>query len=78
MSETVEYAVMTRREGRESIDGDTVTTDIGQATRARDANQAFADYLTRNGDAAQAECVLVMRTCTPWCEVYQPKKENNG
>lgn len=75
MSETTEYAVMTRREGRETIDEDTITTDIGRARLARGAQQANADWLAENGYVAKSECVLVMRTCTPWCEVYEPKED---
>lgn len=76
MSGIVEYAVRMDTCGISPVIRETVTSDIKQAEQARNARQADADYRTKKLGAEPAEFVLVMRTCTPWCEVYQPKKEN--
>ena len=75
-TDTTEYAVLFRRAGRELIDTDLITTDLEQARRARDAQQIAADYFAGYGDGAPEKCVLVMRTCTPWCEVHEEKQED--
>lgn len=69
MEDTIEYAVLRRSNGEESIDHDTVTTDIERVRHARDVQQTVADYKSSRGQASPTTCVLVMRTCTPWCEV---------
>ena len=69
MNDTTEYAVLRRAEGEEVLDHSTVTTDIERVKRARDHQQELADYKFKKGAAPETACVLVMRTCTPWCEV---------
>ena len=80
MSDTVEYAVMKRCYGVDTIDGATVTTDVALARRDRELRQEIADYNASRGFRPQVQYVLAMRTCTPWCEVNEPKEigEGNG
>ena len=69
MNDTTEYAIRIDREEGSEIDRRSITTDRKAIRQRKKLTIKSEDMYARAAGKKPAAVTVVMRTCTPWCEV---------